>query len=266
MTTYIALIRKEKRSAFGVEFPDFPGCISSGKTLDEALRSAGDALALHMRGMMDDGEEIPAPRPLGPGARCYGASPAKNRDWYTPARGALPMGTTSGAIIELLYELAKAGRWDTLHPVFEQELAIARRCSRYRRPSSGWTFLHQAARAGNEVASRLLVRVGASLLVQSKSKETPASVATRSGHVELGQLLQRAAETGADLWEPSPKPGLLPSSCAWHEQVERRAQATLRVAYGGGVVVIPLGARYFVDSFERAVIGWHGTYDPPGGM
>jgi uncharacterized protein len=40
----------------------------------------------------------------------------------------------------------------------------------------------------------------------------------------------------------------------------------MKVAYGGGVVVIPLGAKYFVDSFERTVVGWHGTYDPPGGM
>lgn len=64
MATYIALIRKEKRSSFGVEFPDFPGCISAGKTLDEALRSATEALALHIRGMIEDGEEIPTPSRL----------------------------------------------------------------------------------------------------------------------------------------------------------------------------------------------------------
>ena len=36
MATYIALLRKEKESDFGVDFPDFPGCITVGKTLEEA--------------------------------------------------------------------------------------------------------------------------------------------------------------------------------------------------------------------------------------
>ena len=64
MAAYIALIRKEAGSAFGVDFPDFPGCISSGATLDEALRGAREALTLHMKGMLQDGEEIPAPSTL----------------------------------------------------------------------------------------------------------------------------------------------------------------------------------------------------------
>jgi hypothetical protein len=34
----------------------------------------------------------------------------------------------------------------------------------------------------------------------------------------------------------------------------------------GGVVKIPSGARYFADSFERVLVGWHGSYDPPVGM
>ena len=33
---YIALIHKDARSDYGVSFPDFPGCITAGKTLDEA--------------------------------------------------------------------------------------------------------------------------------------------------------------------------------------------------------------------------------------
>ena len=64
MANYIALIRKEADSAFGVDFPDFPGCISSGPTLDQALRDAQGALALHIKGMLADGEEIPAPSML----------------------------------------------------------------------------------------------------------------------------------------------------------------------------------------------------------
>ena len=58
---YIAYLHKEKKSNFGVSFPDFPGCITAGKTLEEARRNAVEALNLHIEGMLEDGEEIPAP-------------------------------------------------------------------------------------------------------------------------------------------------------------------------------------------------------------
>lgn len=59
---------------------------------------------------------------------------------------------------------------------------------------------------------------------------------------------------------------LLPSSHQWSEATERLSSEAMRVAYGGGVVEISAGARYFVDSLERVLVGWHGTYDPPCGM
>jgi len=62
--TYAALVRKEPDSSFGVELPDFPGCISAGDTAAEALQHAQEALSLHVRGMVDDGESIPEPRSL----------------------------------------------------------------------------------------------------------------------------------------------------------------------------------------------------------
>jgi len=34
MGSYIALLRKEKDSDIGVDFPDFPGCITVGNTLE----------------------------------------------------------------------------------------------------------------------------------------------------------------------------------------------------------------------------------------
>ena len=64
MATYIALIRKETGSVYGVEFPDFPGCISAGDTLDEAVAGAKEALELHTEGMIGDGEDIPHPSGL----------------------------------------------------------------------------------------------------------------------------------------------------------------------------------------------------------
>jgi predicted RNase H-like HicB family nuclease len=61
---YIAYLHKEKRSDYGVSFPDFPGCITAGSSLEEARHLAGEALALHVAGMREDGEPIPRPSTL----------------------------------------------------------------------------------------------------------------------------------------------------------------------------------------------------------
>jgi len=58
---YIAYLHKDRKSDFGVSFPDFPGCVTAGKTLEEARRMAIQALALHIGGMAEDGEPIPEP-------------------------------------------------------------------------------------------------------------------------------------------------------------------------------------------------------------
>lgn len=58
---YIAYLHKDSKSDFGVSFPDFPGCITAGKSLDEARRKAPEALAFHIAGMTEDGEKIPKP-------------------------------------------------------------------------------------------------------------------------------------------------------------------------------------------------------------
>ena len=61
---YIAYLHKDRGSDFGVSFPDFPGCVTAGKTLEEARRMATEALALHIAGMIEDGDEVPAPSNL----------------------------------------------------------------------------------------------------------------------------------------------------------------------------------------------------------
>jgi predicted RNase H-like HicB family nuclease len=58
---FIAYLHKDRKSDYGVSFPDFPGCVTAGKTLDEARRMAAEALALHIDGMAEDGEPIPEP-------------------------------------------------------------------------------------------------------------------------------------------------------------------------------------------------------------
>ncbi|WP_419321016.1 type II toxin-antitoxin system HicB family antitoxin [Caulobacter sp. ErkDOM-E] len=64
MVQYIALIHKEAASDYGVSFPDLPGCVTAGSTLDEARAMAEEALALHLEGLAEDDEPIPEPSSL----------------------------------------------------------------------------------------------------------------------------------------------------------------------------------------------------------
>ena len=64
MANYIAIVHKETKSDFGVSFPDFPGCITAGKNIDEAKDMAQEALTLHIHGMLEDGEQLPVPSRL----------------------------------------------------------------------------------------------------------------------------------------------------------------------------------------------------------
>jgi predicted RNase H-like HicB family nuclease len=49
---------------FGVTVPDVPGCFSGGDTFDEALDSVLEAIDLHLEGLIEEGGEIPTPRPI----------------------------------------------------------------------------------------------------------------------------------------------------------------------------------------------------------
>jgi predicted RNase H-like HicB family nuclease len=64
MTYYIGIVHKDADSDFSVWFPDFPGCVSAGRDLPELHRMAGEALAFHVEGMLEDGEKIPEPSTL----------------------------------------------------------------------------------------------------------------------------------------------------------------------------------------------------------
>ena len=61
---YVAFLHDDGEPGFGISFPDFPGCISDGDTVDDALRRGAEALSFHIEGMLADGEPIPRPRSL----------------------------------------------------------------------------------------------------------------------------------------------------------------------------------------------------------
>lgn len=59
--TYQGVFEPTEGNGFSVYFPDLPGCTSYGDTLNEAQRNAQDALGLHLYGMEQDGDPVPAP-------------------------------------------------------------------------------------------------------------------------------------------------------------------------------------------------------------
>lgn len=59
--TYQGVFEPTDGNGFSVYFPDLPGCTSYGDTLSEAQKNAQDALGLHLYGMEQDGDPVPAP-------------------------------------------------------------------------------------------------------------------------------------------------------------------------------------------------------------
>lgn len=60
MPTYVALLSKDADSDYGVHFPDFPGCVTAGATLDEVRAMVEEALPFHIEGLTEDGQKLPA--------------------------------------------------------------------------------------------------------------------------------------------------------------------------------------------------------------
>jgi predicted RNase H-like HicB family nuclease len=60
MRRYVGLIH-EGKSGYGISFPDFPGCISSARSIEAVVEKGAEALRFHVEGMIEDGEPIPPP-------------------------------------------------------------------------------------------------------------------------------------------------------------------------------------------------------------
>ncbi len=57
---YVMIIEEGERN-YSAYLPDLPGCIATGKTLEEVKQRMSEAVALHLRGMREDGLSIPDP-------------------------------------------------------------------------------------------------------------------------------------------------------------------------------------------------------------
>lgn len=63
-TVFYPAIIERSTNGFGVFFPDLPGCVSAGKTEQEAAENAEEALAGHLVVAAEYGDELALPSPF----------------------------------------------------------------------------------------------------------------------------------------------------------------------------------------------------------
>ena len=60
---YAMIIEPGERN-YSACLPDLPGCIATGKTIDELRKNMAEAIELHLQGMRGDGLPMPLPTSL----------------------------------------------------------------------------------------------------------------------------------------------------------------------------------------------------------
>jgi predicted RNase H-like HicB family nuclease len=58
MYRFLIIIEQGSRN-YSAYAPDLPGCIATGKTLDEVKANMREAIKMHIEGMVEDQEPIP---------------------------------------------------------------------------------------------------------------------------------------------------------------------------------------------------------------
>ena len=61
MNHFLVVIEKSVHN-YSAYLPDVPGCITTGKTVDEAIKNMGEALRGHMNLAKEYGDPIPVPK------------------------------------------------------------------------------------------------------------------------------------------------------------------------------------------------------------
>jgi predicted RNase H-like HicB family nuclease len=60
MMRYAVVIEKASNN-FSAYVPDLPGCVATGDTVEEVEGLIREAIALHMKGLREDGLPVPSP-------------------------------------------------------------------------------------------------------------------------------------------------------------------------------------------------------------
>jgi len=128
MTQFVGVIHKDKDSDYGVSFPDFPGCISAGNTLQEAYEMGKEALRGHIETMQEYGDRLPPKAMSLDQAQKHEFS--KNAitffmvEAYMPSKAKRINITMDGAIIEAIDAVTK-NRSAFLEQAVKEKLHIA---------------------------------------------------------------------------------------------------------------------------------------------
>jgi predicted RNase H-like HicB family nuclease len=61
MYRFLIIIEKGDQN-YGAYSPDLPGCVAVGDTLEEVEKNMQEAIQMHLQGMIEDHEPIPAPQ------------------------------------------------------------------------------------------------------------------------------------------------------------------------------------------------------------
>jgi len=56
-----AIVVEQGENNLSAYVPDLPGCITTGRTVEEIERNIREAIELHLDGVREDGEPIPEP-------------------------------------------------------------------------------------------------------------------------------------------------------------------------------------------------------------
>ncbi len=57
---YLVVLERTERN-YGAYAPDRPGCVATGQTPEESLQLMHGAMEMHVRGMEEDGLQVPEP-------------------------------------------------------------------------------------------------------------------------------------------------------------------------------------------------------------
>ncbi len=63
MYRFLIIIEKGREN-YGAYSPDLPGCVAVGDTVEEVERNMQEAIKMHLPGMIEDHEPIPAPQTI----------------------------------------------------------------------------------------------------------------------------------------------------------------------------------------------------------
>jgi predicted RNase H-like HicB family nuclease len=63
-TRYLGVVEKDADSAFGMWFPDMPGCFPAAGEFNDLPRVAAELLRQHVEALESNGRTVPSPRSI----------------------------------------------------------------------------------------------------------------------------------------------------------------------------------------------------------